>query len=181
MWEKADSWDGQPAPALSSSKEYDSPTRVSVAAAIATFMSIREGEEIALSTLRKYRTFTKQLLAFAESHGYKILDQFTSADVDAFYSGLKLGARTKGKRRSTIRSFFRFCTNRKWLRESPVSVDLKPPKGANRVANKVPFTDEELHNIIAACDRLGEISWQSGSRSGMWNGEDAKDFIWTLT
>jgi len=179
-WEDADSWDGRnvliPPPPTGGQA-----ARVTVADAIAVYTSIREGEEIAPATLRKYRTFTKQLGAFAESRGYVMLDQFTCADLDTFYGGLKLGARAKGKRLGTIRSFFRFCINRKWLGESPVSSDLKPPKGASRVANKIPFTDDELQNIIAACDRLREISWQSGTRSGTWNGEDAKDFIWTLT
>ena len=77
-------------------------------------MSIREGEEIAPATLRKYRTFTKQLSFFAESRGYVMLDRITSGDVDRFYS------------------------------------------------------------IITACDRLGEISWQSGNRTGAWSGEDRR-------
>jgi integrase len=53
--------------------------------------------------------------------------------------------------------------------------------GGKPGCHKVPFTDDELHNIIAACDRLGEITWQSGNRTGTWNGEEAKDFIWTPT
>ena len=107
-----------------------------------------------------------------------MLDQLNSADIDAFYSGLKLGVRAKTKRLGTIRSFFRFCLNRKWVKVSPVSSDLKPPQGASRVANKIPFTDEELARIINACDLLGEIRWSSGKGEGVWSGEDAKDFIW---
>ena len=42
--------------------------------------------KIAPATLRKYRTFTKQLTAFAEQRGYVMLDQFRSADIDVFYS-----------------------------------------------------------------------------------------------
>lgn len=61
-----------------------------------------------------------------------------------------------------------------------MSSDLKPPKGANSVENKVPFTDAELERIINACDKIGTIEWQSGTRTGSWSGEDAKDFIWTL-
>jgi site-specific recombinase XerD len=83
-----------------------------------------------------------------------MLDQFTSSDMDIFYSGLSLGVRAKAKRLGTIRSFFRFCINRKWITENPVSSDIKPPIGANRVTNKVPYTDDELQRIIAACDRV---------------------------
>jgi integrase len=145
------------------------------------FLALREGEKIAPATLRKYRTFTNQLQAFADSRGYVMLDQLTSGDIDTFYSGLKLGPRAKAKRLGTVRAFFRFCVNREWLSKSPVSSDLKAPQGSSRVANKIPFTDEELERIINACDLLGEVKWSNWQREGAWRGEDAKDFIWTLT
>src|SRR3984885_4910071 len=144
-------------------------------------MSLREGEKIAHATMRKHRTFMNQLHAFAESRGYVMLDQFRRADIDVFYGGMKHGLRTKAKRLSAIRAFFRFCVNREWLVKSPVSSDLKPPQGSSKVTNKAPFTDEELDRIIKACDSLGEIHWLSHIGSGMWSGDDAKDFIWTLT
>ena len=50
---------------------------------------------------------------------------------------------TKGKGLGTLRAFLRFCMNREWLPRNPVSADLKPPIGANRIANKAPFADEE--------------------------------------
>jgi hypothetical protein len=79
-----------------------------------------------------------------------------------FFAGWKLGARTKAKRLGTLRGFFRFCAKRKWVAVDPtdpksvgpVSSDLKPPIGANRAANKIPFTDDELQRIIHACDQL---------------------------
>jgi integrase len=144
------------------------------------FLSNREGARIASSTLRKYRTFTNQLTAFADGLGYVMLDQLTSGDVDVFYSQMKLGVRTKAKRLGTLRAFFRFCVNRKWLPENPVSADMKPPVGANRVANKAPFTDLELRRVIGACDRMPDIVWSSGKGGGRWTGEDVKDFIWVM-
>jgi Phage integrase, N-terminal SAM-like domain len=157
------------------------PARITIADSCSVFISLREGEKISPATLRKYRTFTKQLVGFAESRGYVMLDQLTSGDVNLFYCGLKLGGRAKAKRLGTLRAFFRFCVNREWLVKSPVSGDLKPPLGSSRVANKIPFTDAELERIIKACDTLGEIRWSSGKGEGVWTGEDAKDFIWTLT
>jgi hypothetical protein len=74
------------------------PSRIAISDAIAAFIAIREGTKIASATLRKYRTFTKQLSAFADSKGYVMLDQFTSADIDVFYATLPLGPRAKGKR-----------------------------------------------------------------------------------
>jgi integrase len=138
--------------------------------------------------LRKYKTFTKQLAAFADARGYVMLDQFTSADIDVFYSSWKLGPRAKGKALGTLRSFFRFCAKRKWVTVEaadpksigPVSSDLKAPIGANRAANKAPFTDEELQHILDACDRMPDVAWSSGIGKGVWTGEDVKDFIWVM-
>jgi integrase len=109
-----------------------------------------------------------------------MLDQLTSGDIDLFYAGWKLGARAKGKRLGTLRAFFRFCVNRKWLQENPVSTDVKPPIGANRVVNKAPYSDEELQRVLDACDRMPDVSWSSGMGRGTWTGEDVKDFIWVM-
>jgi integrase len=179
-WEEAGSWDGK---AEASPEPPPKPVsgRITIDDAIKIFLSLREGDRIAPATLRKYKTFTKQFQAFAASRGYVMLDQLTSADVDRFYGGLKLGARAKGKRLGTLRSFFRFCMNRKWLLENPVSSDLKPPLGANRVANKIPFTDVELERILSACDALGAVRWINEDGEGAWTGEDVKDFVTTLT
>lgn len=180
VWEKANAW-GDGTPQVSSPETPPAtPSRMPIADAVKIFLSNREGAKIASATLRKYRTFTNQLTAFADKKGYLLLDQLSPGDVDVFYSGWDLGARTKGKRLSTLRAFFRFCVNRKWLAENPVSPDIKPPVGSNRVANKAPFTDEELERIIAACDALGEISWTNKHETGSWTGDDVKDFIWVM-
>jgi integrase len=178
-WEAADSWDGkaEPAPAPVAATV---PGRITIADAVRVFLSHREGARIAPATLRKYKTFTRQLTAYAGTRGYLMLDQLAAADIDVFYGGWNLGARAKGKRLGTLRAFFRFCMNRKWLHENPVSADIKPPMGANRVANKAPFTDDELQRIIDACDTLGGVTWSNGREQGAWTGEDVKDFIWVM-
>ena len=175
-WEAVNSWNGKLAPPPSPPASAAS-SRVTVMDATRNFLRHREGSGIARSTLGTYSTFTKQLIVFADSLGYVMLDQFTSSDIDVFYSRSKLGARTKGKTLGTLRAFFRFCVHRKWIPESPVSPDIKPPVGANRVANKAPFTDQELQRIFDACDKLREITWTNGQEQGSWNGEDVKDFL----
>jgi integrase len=81
----------------------------------------------------------------------------------------------------TVRAFFRFCMNREWLPKNPVSADMKPPIGANRVANKAPYTDEELQRIIDACDLIGTVTWSNGKEQGKaYSGDDLKDFIWVM-
>ena len=180
-WEEAGSWNGPAETAVPPTPAPDAPAtapdRMKIADAIAAFLAIRDGSNIAVSTLRKYRTFCKQLRAFADDKGYVMLDQFTSADIDMFYAAWKLGPRAKGKTLGTLRAFFRFATAREWLPKNPVSADLKPPLGANRVQNKHPFTEQELQRIYTACDRLGTIEWTNGETSGAWSGKDVKEFI----
>jgi site-specific recombinase XerD len=102
---------------------------------------------------------TRKLQAFADSRGYVMLDQFTAADIDVFYSTSKLGIRSKAKMLESIRRLFRFFVNREFIAKSPVSTDPKPPIGGNRMTNKMPFTDEQLADIIKACDQIngGEV------------------------
>jgi hypothetical protein len=83
VWEQADSWDGKAKPAIPPPEPPPAqvPGRITLADAVKVFLSNREGAKIAPPTLRKYRTFTKQLTTFAESRGYVMLDQFTSSDI----------------------------------------------------------------------------------------------------
>lgn len=188
-WEAAESWGGKLAPPPPPEPTLvATPGRITIADAVKIFLSNREASKIASATLGKYKTFTKQLIAFADVRGYVTLDQFASGDIDFFYSNWKLGPRAKGKALGTLRSFFRFCAKRKWVAVDatdpksvgPISSDLKPPIGANRIANKAPFTDEELQRIIHACDRMPDVAWSSGMGKGVWGGEDVKDFIWLM-
>jgi hypothetical protein len=52
------------------------------------------------------------------------------------------------------------------LSKNPVSADVKPPMGPNRVANEAPCTDEELQRMIDACDQLGAVKRSNGLERG---------------
>jgi integrase len=177
-YEKAGSWTGQPQPA----PVPESPPekrRVTIADACQVFVANREAAGVKPASLRKYRTFTKQISAYADSRGYVMVDQFTADDIDRFWVNWKLGPRAKGKRLTTLRAFFRFGVHRKWIAESPVSPDIKPPMESGKAANKAPFTDDELHRIITACDEM-KVEWKNETGVGVWTGEDLKDLIWLM-
>ena len=187
--ESAGSWDGQavaplrvdvPPPEPQAAPEIPpAKPRIAVAEACKLFRDHRASAGLEPASLRKYATFTKQITAYADGRGYVMVDQFTPADIDRFWVNWKLGPRTKGKRLTMLRGFFRFCLHRKWIAESPVSPDIKPPKGANKDANKAPFTDDELARIIRACDRV-KVEWKNETGTGVWTGEDLKDVIWLM-
>ena len=177
-YEKADSWADRPAAPPPSEPVAEKP-RVTIEEACHAYIANRKAAGLKPPTLRKYHTFTKQIGAFTDDLGYVMLDQFTPGDIDRFWANWKLGARAKGKRLTTLRAFFRFCVNRKWIPESPVSSDIKAPVGSSRAANKAPFTDDEINRIIAACDQV-KVEWKNETGLGVWTGEDLKDLIWLM-
>jgi integrase len=178
-YEKAGSWTGKPAVLPPAPEAAPEKPHVTIADACKVFITNREAAGLEPATLRKYRTFAKQIRGYADACGYVMLDQITSADIDLFWANWKLGPRAKGKRLTTLRAFFRFCANRKWIPESPVSSDIKAPVGSSRAANKAPFTDHEINRIVAACDRV-KVEWKNETGTGEWTGEDLKDLIWLM-
>jgi integrase len=178
-YERAESWTGKPKVEPVVPDPPPAKSRVTLVEACEVFKINRESAGLAPATLRKYRTFSKQIAAFADTRGYVMLDQFTAGDIDLFWAKWKLGPRAKGKRLTTLRAFFRFCANRKWIPESPVSGDIKAPVGSSKAANKAPFTDEELTRILKACDDV-KVEWKNETGLGVWTGEDLKDLIWLM-
>jgi integrase len=169
-----------PTPVTAPEAAADSPPqRTTIPEAIEVYLANRQAM-VGYPTFRKHRTFAKQLGAFGASRGYVFLDQFRPVDIDVFYVTSTLGPRSKVKRLEMLRRFFRFALNRELISKSPVSPDLKPPAGASRQANKMPFTDEQLEDIIKACDQLEDKRWGNRFGTGVWTGEDVKEFIWVM-
>jgi hypothetical protein len=79
---------------LSSRFHPSEPTRITIDDAVRLCLANRE-PSVAHPTHRKYKTCTKQLVAFADSLGYVMLDQFRPADIDWFYTNGKLGPRRR--------------------------------------------------------------------------------------
>src|SRR5262249_9688172 len=73
-YEKADPWSGKlkPAPVA---REPAAKTRTTIVDACKTFVRSREVAGLSAATLRKYRTFERQIAAYAEGHGYVMIDQ----------------------------------------------------------------------------------------------------------
>ncbi len=141
-----------------------------------SFIASCTNRGIAEPTLKKYKTFTKQLKAFCESRGDVNLVQLTTGDMDRFYASWKDGKRARAKKLDRLKSFVKFCLKRKWLAED-IAEDLKAPEGSSLPANKTPFTDEELDRIFAACDAVGPPT-PPGPGHRPWSGEDVKDFVY---
>ena len=64
-----------PSPAIPPPVDEQTPPRTTIAEAFGVFLATREAT-VAHPTYRKYKTFSKQLQAYADSLGYAMLDQF---------------------------------------------------------------------------------------------------------
>src|SRR2546426_2420796 len=179
VYDKADSWNGKPTPQAIVLPAVSEPSRVTIADAIKVYLATRQAT-VTYPTYRKHKTFAKQLQTFADSVGYVMVDQFRPADIDVFYAKSKLGPRSKAKMLERLRGFFRFAVHREWIPKSPVSPDLRPPAGSARAANKMPFTDQQIADILKACDRFEDRAWANRFGTGIWKGDDLKEFIWML-
>jgi hypothetical protein len=87
QWETLGKWDDAPlvqTPVVVPEPRPSSPA-ITIHSATEAYLANRMGRNITESTLRKYKTFTKQLHAFADSMGYVMLDQFRFEDMDRFY------------------------------------------------------------------------------------------------
>jgi integrase len=177
-WETFGRWDATaetslpvPVPATE-----QTPGRTKLADATEAFLATCQNRGIATPTLKKYRTFIKQLNAYCHFRGYTMIDQLTITDMDRFYASWKDGKRAKAKKLERLKSFVKFCINREWIAKD-ITRDLKAPEGSSIPANKTPFTDQELERIYAACDTIGAPT-KPGPGHRPWSGEDAKDFIY---
>lgn len=178
QWEAAGGWDAVPKqpPTV---PEVAPPSRTTIKDALAAFLAHRQNRGLTASTLKKYRTLTRQLSAFAEDRGYVMLDQLDVSSMDLFYSGWRDGIRSRAKKLETLKSFFKFCRKRKWMTED-ITEDLQAPEGSSIPAHKDPFTDAELERIYKACDQIGGPT-PPGPGHRPWGGEDVRDFIMLST
>jgi integrase len=174
-WEAAKAWDGRSKKSAPEPPPIKDDTRTTIEDATEAFVATRINRGIAAPTLAKYKTFVKQLRAYCDSRGYVLTDQLTVADMDRFYASWKDGMRAKAKKLDRLKSFVKFCLKRKWLAEN-IAEDLRAPAGSSVPANKMPFTDEELDRIYAACDSIGGPK-PPGPGYRPWGGEDVKDFV----
>jgi hypothetical protein len=184
-WETRNAWDSAPDPGppavVPNQQPVDIPTRPSITLHFATdaYLANREGRNIAPATLRKYKTFVKQLHEFAATKGYVMLEQLGITDMDEFYSSWNDGIRAKAKKLERLKGFFKFCAKRKWIAENPTS-DLDAPVGSGKPANRMPLTDPELVRIYEVCDSLPDMNWKNQLGDGVWGGDDVKTMIMLL-
>jgi integrase len=126
---------------------------VTLADAWTSLLADLEAQKLSDQTTRKYKQLEKQMTAYGEEHGLRMLEQFDLDVLSKFRATWKDGSRTAAKKLERLRAFFRFAQKRKWVPENPAS-DLKAPKIT--LCPTLPYTHKEMLRILTAIDKYRE-------------------------
>lgn len=110
-------------------------------------------QPLEISTQRKYKNVLAKLRDYCAGAGLADLMELTVEHLDAYRAGRGLSPTTSMKELQTLRQFFGFCLERKWLDENPAK-KIKAPRNI-RPEEVTPYTQAELSKILAACDVIG--------------------------
>ena len=134
----------------------------SIQEAIEAFKASKE--DVAHGTKRNQRRALDNFLRIAKAAGIAKLDEVEIETIDLFRTKRPIAAVTWIKELSILRNFFRFCVNRKWMSSNPAK-EVKPP--TVKPKPKEPYTQEEVLQIVSACDELGR-GRMSATGQGPW-------------
>jgi site-specific recombinase XerD len=129
-------------------------------ASIAGYLEYCRTRKLAPSTITSYTKTLDHLKAFFPG---KPLTAVTLDALDRFRASRAfVTASTATKEIFSLRCFFKFCRQRKWISENPAT-DLKPPKPD--MLPTMPFSSEEIDAILEACDRIDDNQGLEVSRT----------------
>lgn len=139
------------------------PVLVEIKAAVKAFME--RCADLKVSTRRKYKNSLDQLEEFCAAQKLNTVSDLTLDTLDAFRANRKLKAITSLKELQTLRQFFGFCFDRRWISEN-VAKRIKGPR--NVKPNDVePYTANEVAMILAACDTFGRGAYERARAHAM--------------
>jgi integrase len=108
------------------------------------FIEDLKARGLSSDTIKKFELLTTELSARFPSW---CVDQFTPDDLGKFREKWKVSASTARKKLERLRSFFKFCLERKWIETNPAS-SLRAPKEIS--IEKKPYDTAELEKIAWA-------------------------------
>jgi site-specific recombinase XerD len=110
---------------------------LTVREAMQRFIADHERRQLSPETVKKFERLVKRMPDVR-------VDSITPDDLAKIVESWKLKPSTQQKQLERLKSFFRFCERRKWIKESP-SKDLAAPR--EKGIDVKPFTSEELERI----------------------------------
>jgi site-specific recombinase XerD len=129
----------------------EDPTTIQIPGAIARFRASLKSQNLAWETLRKYRTLLTRLANWCEHERLVMVSELSVTRMDDFRGTWKDGPNYATKNLERLRAFFEFCVARDWIARNSGKA-VKAPQV--ELSPTLPFTDEEMARIVAACDRV---------------------------
>lgn len=133
--------------------DYQEPK--SIQEAVEAFKSSKE--DVGHGTKRNQRRALDNFLRIAKTAGISKLDDVEIETIDLFRKKRPISATAWTKELAILRNFFSFCVTRRWMPFNPAN-EVKPP--TIKPKPKEPYTQEEVIQIVSACDELGRGSYE---------------------
>lgn len=127
---------------------FDRTLTITIDAAVKQFLGSCRRRSLAQSTMSSYGKTLDHLI---EAIGLRSVSTIDVDALDAYADTRKVKPRTWAKELETLRAFFAWALDRKLIGENPAK-KLRMPQ-VDGVAT-LPFTDEEVTALIAACDQI---------------------------
>jgi site-specific recombinase XerD len=121
-----------------------------VAEARKAFLADARARNLREPTLYKYDLLLRQLQIFADSAGLTVINQFDLNTLRNFRGSWPNQNIAGKKKLEALRTFFQFCREAGWMSQNP-AMKLKAPKTSTPPT--LPFNDDEVSRIIAACSQ----------------------------
>ena len=118
----------------------------SVIDAFGYFMADCAARQLAPETVGKYRLLQREMVA---RWGLRPVDSLSVQEIATYRESWKLAGISARKKIERMRTFFRFCAQRKWSNDNP-AVFLKPPKMTS--VPTLPFSADEVEKIRDALE-----------------------------
>ena len=127
------------------------PEVPSISDAVEKFLAYQKTRNLSSETIRKHENLLgRRLLDWCSSTGRQHLKQLSVDALREFQQSWGDSAIYATKNLERLRAFFDFCLDAQWVQRNPVKA-LKRPKV--RHAPTLPFSQEEMKQILDACSR----------------------------
>ncbi len=114
--------------------------------------------DIEYGTWRKYRSKLRLLVAFCDVEGISELADVNIDVLEDFRRTRRIGSVTWKVELQSLRTFFGYCVNHKWMMTNPAK-EMKGPRNI-KPNEVVPYNLREEGEILAACDRIGGAKYK---------------------
>lgn len=113
--------------------------------------------DVGHGTKRSHRRCLDNFLAICKEAEITRLDDVEIETIDLFRPRRPISALTWTKELAILRNFFGFCVSRRWISFNPAK-EVKAAKPKPKP--KEPYTEDEVKQILFACDRIGKGTYE---------------------